>query len=69
MQRQDLGSLDANVAVWVLSGMFCPGNLENKSQTFGGGFIIIPVSELAFQEYLVLISKPVSYAFSERMCF
>lgn len=50
---------------WFLSGMPCPGNLENKSQTFGGGFIIIPISELALQDYLVLMSKPVSSSFQK----
>lgn len=49
-----------------LSGMLCRDNLENKSQTFRGGFILITISELSFQDYVVLVSKPVSYPFSER---
>lgn len=39
-----------------------------KSQTFEGGYIIIPISEPAIQDYVVLMSKPVSYPFSERTC-
>lgn len=55
--------------LWFLSETVCPGNLGNKSQTIGGGFIIIPVSKFALQFYVVMMSNPVSYLFAERTCF
>lgn len=54
---------------WFLSEMVCPGNLGNKSHTFVGGYIIIPISKLALWVYVVMMSNPVSYLFAERTCF
>lgn len=61
MQHQDLGSLGGNVPVLFSVRNGYPGNLGNKSQAFGGGFIIIPISKLALRVYVVMMLNPVSY--------
>lgn len=61
VQHQDLGSLDENVPVLVSVRNGYPRNLGNKSQAFGGGFIIIPISKLALRVCVVMMLNSVSY--------